>query len=198
MARVYIYQLSKSKKSYDFRLTHNMPWAKGVGIECKHCNMLFETMRSYVDHRKNHHTVDKTDNCFVKTRARQCKCDKCGQVFKSVTQYRNHHDRVHSDMQYYCKLCDCIFKSAKCRDKHEEQMHSKSFTCAYPGCGRSWKLRRSFLNHFNNPAFKGHWLCNRRQCEACKGAFYCSFDFRFHKCGGEKKSKATLLPSQCD
>ena len=123
---------------------------------CPHsdCNALFATSEAK---KKHVNTVHKRPGVA---------CEKCGKLFQSAANLREHMQLVHEkrSLDVKCTECDMIFINRQNRNRHLNQMHyPDKFRCKT--CQRSYgnahQLRRHDLVHSGERNFS----CDEEDCD---------------------------------
>ncbi|XP_027861134.1 general transcription factor IIIA, b isoform X2 [Xiphophorus couchianus] len=128
------------------KLKHHEKVHQGYPCSFDLCPTLSKTWTEYLKHRAQHRE--------------KLVCEKCNRLFNNTWFLRLHELRAHSGEKRYflCPREGCNRKFTR-RVKLESHVlgdheGKKPFSCAYPGCGKSFALKESVWRHgvVHNPA----------------------------------------------
>ena len=124
-------------------------------VTCHICNKVFSKSWASLSHLKNEHGIVK--NGFL--------CYKCGIVYNTEDELKNHQNEKHGKLDYKCKFCnlnlnDLIGYNDHLKDCHED--YFKNFKCKMCAEETIWHCEITLQLHYA----ENHNL-HRKICDDC-------------------------------
>ena len=149
-----------------FNLSCHVKKMHGEQISCDKCEKIFYNEKSFQNHVKNSHNLE-----------RHFKCDKCNDSFFLLDHFKRHVRQVHDKSKpFECTICFKRFNFKKTLDQHFAREHEPKSCKSCPYCG---KYKSQLKSHIE--------ICNSRWPDGKRPTFECP-----NNCGKILRNKDSL------
>ncbi|XP_045179410.2 zinc finger protein 62-like [Mercenaria mercenaria] len=178
-----------------------------MSVTCKFCRKVF-TREALKEHMKMHGKKDITcricsksfirldklySHMAIHSDERSHKCDMCSKTYKSYTDLRHHHRKVHTNQRKYrqCDVCGKSVASNSLRQHMKSHTDVKTFQCEV--CSKFFKMKHQLKSHLLT-----HDDSREHICEIC--GFRCKWAHILrnhlktkHKSKGSKTDRKAVI-----
>ena len=149
-----------------FNLSCHIKLMHGEQISCDKCEKIFFNEKSFQNHVKNSHNLE-----------RHFKCDKCNDSFFLLYHFKRHVRQAHDKSKpFECTICFKRFNFKKTLDQHIAREHEPKSCKSCPYCG---KCKSQLKSHIE--------ICNSRWPDGQRPTFECP-----KNCGKTLRNKDSL------
>ena len=149
-----------------FNLSCHVKNMHGEQINCDKCEKIFFNEKSFQDHVKSSHNLE-----------RHFKCDKCNDSFFLLYHFKRHVRQAHDKSKpFECIICFKRFNFKKTLDQHIAREHEPKSCKSCPYCGKYKSQLKSHLE-----------ICNSRWPDGQRPTFKCP-----NNCGKTLRNKDSL------
>ena len=149
-----------------FNLSCHVKNMHGEQINCDKCEKIFFNEKSFQDHVKSSHNLE-----------RHFKCDKCNDSFFLLYHFKRHVRQAHDKSKpFECTICFKRFNFKKTLDQHFAREHEPKSCKSCPYCG---KYKSQLKSHIE--------ICNSRWPDGKRPTFECP-----NNCGKTLRNKDSL------